>query len=150
MPAHPPLVVLLDVEVEEEAEEDDHEGGGDERELPRVAAVADAEDDHAALDEDHGELDHLEGGQVLLPPEVLLHVWAQGGQEVVGVHDDVHDGVHEAAERLLASGQPAHEAIGEDGHDTMMENLQKENLFEAFCRYNQQLELQQQQQQQRQ
>ena len=39
------------------------------------------------------ELDDLDEGQVLLPPQVLLVFWPEAGQVVVGVHDDVHDGV---------------------------------------------------------
>ena len=43
--------------------------------------------------QDHGdegdELEDLQRGEVPLPPQVLLHLGAQGGQEVVAVHDDV-------------------------------------------------------------
>ena len=43
--------------------------------------------------QDHGdegdELEDLQRGEVALPPEVPLHLGAQGGQEVVAVHDDV-------------------------------------------------------------
>ena len=49
--------VGLDVELGEECEEDQHEWGGDDGELPGVAALGDAEDDHHALAEHHGELE---------------------------------------------------------------------------------------------
>lgn len=47
---------------------------------------------------------------MFFPPQVLLHVGADGGQAVVGVHDDVDEGVQQADEercrRLAkASGQ---------------------------------------------
>ena len=39
----------------------------------------------------------LQGGQVLFPPEVLLKAIAKSGQQVVGVHDDVYEGVQHCA-----------------------------------------------------
>lgn len=52
----------------------------------------------------------LQGCEVFFPPQVLLHVGADGSQAVVGVHDDVDEGVQQADEercrRLAnASGQ---------------------------------------------
>lgn len=44
----------------------------------------------------------LQSGEVLLPPEVGSYSLAEGSQEVVGVHDNVDEGVHESQEyRLL-------------------------------------------------
>ena len=61
-----------------------------------------------AVKEDEDELDHLERGQILLPPEVLLHLRPQGGQQVVKVHDRVDAGVKEGAESALAAAdEPA-------------------------------------------
>lgn len=57
-----------------------------------------AEDDwKATVDEDgldgvqkeEGELRELHLGEVLLPPEVWLHLWTQSCEEVVEVHDGV-------------------------------------------------------------
>ncbi len=39
-----------------------------------------------------------------LPPEVLLESRPKGGEEVVGVHDDVYKGVEQSAEGLVAAG----------------------------------------------
>ena len=65
----------------------------------------------------------MEGGEISFPPQVLLHVWPEGCEKVVGVHDDVHQRVERPAERLLASGQPTGQRPPEDGHDSMMNNL---------------------------
>ena len=54
------------------------------------AGVGKKVDEEAEVD---GELDELEQGQVLLPPEVLSVFWPKAGQEVVAIHDDVHHGV---------------------------------------------------------
>ena len=53
----------------------------------------------------HDELDKLDGGDVLLPPEMLLHGGAQRGQQVVQVHHRVDARVEEGAEPCLS---PAH------------------------------------------
>ena len=41
------------------------------------------------------ELYYLQRGEILLPPEVLLDLGTQGGQEVVAVHHDVDAAVEE-------------------------------------------------------
>lgn len=40
----------------------------------------------------------LQRREVFLPPEILLHVWADSCQAVVRVHHDVDEGVHQADE----------------------------------------------------
>ena len=49
------------------------------------------------------ELDHLEGGHVLLPPDVLLVLRSHRGQHVVGVHEDVDESVEQAEESCMAA-----------------------------------------------
>lgn len=49
------------------------------------------------------ELDHLENGQVLLPPEVLLNLWSHGSQHVVSVHGNVYERIQQAEERTVAT-----------------------------------------------
>ena len=39
------------------------------------------------------ELNHLQAGEVLLPPEVGLNSGSKRGQQVVTVHDDVNEAV---------------------------------------------------------
>lgn len=46
---------------------------------------------------------HLQDSDVFLPPEVLLHLRAQGRQQVVRVHDDVDEGVEQAEESAVAT-----------------------------------------------
>lgn len=40
----------------------------------------------------------LQDGQVLLPPQVFVHVWSQGGQSVVCVHQNVNERVDHGGE----------------------------------------------------
>lgn len=55
------------------------------------------------MDEDGNKLNHLETGQVFLPPDVLLIFWAHSCHHVVEVHDDVHECVQESKECTVAS-----------------------------------------------
>ena len=84
--------VLIPVESEEEepvetAVEHDHEVH------PNGVATGGVYQGDQTVDKDDQELDHLHGGQIFLPPEILLEPGARGGQEVVGVHDDMDQGV---------------------------------------------------------
>ena len=55
------------------------------------------------VEEDHDELHQLDGGEVLLPPEVGLQGGSAGGQQVVEVHHGVHPRVQEGKEPAVAS-----------------------------------------------
>jgi len=52
---------------------------------------------------DSQELQHLQGGQVLLPPQVFLYVGAQGGQQVVRVHYYVDERIQQSEERAVTA-----------------------------------------------
>ncbi|MPC95441.1 hypothetical protein E2C01_090653 [Portunus trituberculatus] len=41
----------------------------------------------------------LYAGDVLLPPQVLLHRWAKGGKAIVSIHDHVHKAVHHGGQK---------------------------------------------------
>ena len=52
---------------------------------------------------DHSkQTDHpyqLYAGDVLLPPQVLLHRWAKGRKAIVSIHDHVHKAVHHGGQK---------------------------------------------------
>ena len=56
-------------------------------------------------------------------PVLLLILRPESGDEVVGVHDEVHDGVEEPAEGLVAPGQPPGHGEAEQRHDAVVDNL---------------------------
>ena len=45
-----------------------------------------------------GSAHQLQGCEVFFPPQILLHVRPDGSQAVVGIHDDMDEGVQEANE----------------------------------------------------
>ena len=67
------------------------------------------------VEEDEDELDELDGGEVLLPPEVGLQRGAAGRQKVVEVHQGVHPGVQERPESALASSDEPWTPPAEEG-----------------------------------
>lgn len=75
------------------------------------------------------ELDHLHHCQVLLPPQVLLHLGSHGGQHVVGVHEDVHEGVQEAKKGRVATGGELDAPPDGDGHDAVVDHVQRGHLI---------------------
>jgi len=77
---------------------------------------------------DQDELDHLHDREVLLPPQVLLHLGAHRGQHVVGVHEDVHEGVQESKEGRVAAGRELDAPPDGHGHDAVVDHVQRGHL----------------------
>lgn len=50
------------------------------------------------MTEDQNKLDHLEVGEVLLPPDVAAVFGSHGSQHVVDIHHNVHKGVDQTKE----------------------------------------------------
>lgn len=46
---------------------------------------------------------HLEGGQILLPPDEPLVPRSKGSDQVIRIHYDVNEGVAQAEERAVSS-----------------------------------------------
>ena len=89
------------VEVAEQEVEQDrvHADPPDER----LGIVALDEEQLEGMEHHQNELDHLEASQVLLPPEVGLHLRAESGEQIVRVHDYVNEGVEQTEERAVAT-----------------------------------------------
>lgn len=71
---------------------------------------------------------HLQVGDVLLPPQILLHLRSEGGEEVVGVHDDVHERVDPANEGAMSAGIVLGGAPADHGHHSVMIHMQERHL----------------------
>lgn len=106
---------------------------------------------------DGNELDHLEDGQVLFPPQVLLHLWPHGGKHVISVHHNVNSGVEESEERWVAArgefnAPPDCEGENNDeivkgnakgismtltteGHDAVMYHMERWHLIISLSHY---------------
>lgn len=93
--------VLLLVELLEQEEEHDGVHSDPPDESFRVIAVD--EQQLESVHHDGQELHHLQTGQILLPPQVFLDFGSQSGQQVVRVHDDVHESVQQTEERTVTA-----------------------------------------------
>ena len=76
------------------------------------------------VEEDHDELHQLDGGEVLLPPEVGLQGGSAGGQQVVEVHQGVHSGVEERSETTLTSTDEPGSPPTEEGQGAVVDHVQ--------------------------
>ena len=85
-----------------------HQGGGH-------WVVAREDERLECVEENEDELHELDGGEVLLPPEVGLQGGATGCQQVVEVHQGVHPGVQERPESALASSDEPWTPPAEEG-----------------------------------
>lgn len=96
--ALPELLLLVALLVEFLEQEEKHDGVHADPPDERLRVVAFDEEQLEGVDYDGDELHHLEGGQVLLPPEIGLHPWTHRRQKVVRVHDDVNESVEQSKE----------------------------------------------------
>ena len=76
------------------------------------------------VEEDHDELHQLDGGEVLLPPEVGLQGGSAGGQQVVEVHQGVNSGVEERSEATLTSTDEPGSPPTEEGQGAVVDHVQ--------------------------
>jgi len=72
---------------------------------------------------------------VLLPPQVLLHLGSEGGEEVVGVHDDVHEGVDPTDEGTMSAGIVLAGAPADHGHDGVVVHMQEGHLAVVLAQH---------------
>lgn len=93
-------VRVLEV-VGEEDEEPDRVASDEVSQLVGIVAVD--EEQLKSVHHDEQELNHLDGGEVLLPPQILLVLGAEGREEVIPVHDDVDECVDHAEERRVSA-----------------------------------------------
>lgn len=95
----------------------------------------------------------LQDGQVLLPPQVFVHVWSQGGQSVVCVHQNVNERVDHGREEscgkktvisiiilknrtttlTTSTGNPLDANPPERKHGTVMVHVQERQLVVLFA-----------------
>lgn len=93
-------VRVLEV-VSEEDEEADRVTTDEISQLVGIVAVD--EEQLKSVHHDEQELNHLDGGEVLLPPQILLVLRTEGCEEVIAVHDDVDECVDHAEERRVSA-----------------------------------------------
>lgn len=114
------------VELVEEEEEHDGVHADPPDEGARVVAVD--EEELEGVHHDRDELEHLQAGQVLLPPEEALELRSHGGEQVVRVHDDVHEGVEQAEEGAVAAGRELDAEPHGHRHAAVVDDVQRGHL----------------------
>jgi len=99
------FVVGVHVELYEQIQEQNTLRNGEIHIQLRIATIVEERD--ATVNHCDDELSDLQLGEVLLPPEVLLHVGSKRREKVVRVHYDVDKGVETDDERRMAVGADA-------------------------------------------
>lgn len=75
---------------------------------------------------------HLQVGDPVLPPQVFLEFGSHGCQHVVEVHDDVHEGVDDADEGAVSSGEVLGASPRDHRHDGVVVQVQERYLVILF------------------
>lgn len=123
------LVEIGKQEVEKDRMRSDEVGKVD-----RVIAFV-ADEQLECVQHHQDELHHLDEGQVLLPPQILLHFGSHGGQHIVGVHQNVDECVEEAEERAMAAGRELHSPPHRGWHQSMVDDVQRGDLVVPFAHH---------------
>lgn len=82
---------------------------------------------------------HLEGGEILLPPDVLLVLWAHRRDHVVEVHDDMHEGVEESEEGRVTTWREFQAHPDREGHDSVVDYVQRRDLLVLLAQNEEEL-----------
>lgn len=67
---------------------------------------------------------HLEGSEILFPPDKLLIFGAHGGHHVIKVHDDVHKSVEQSEESRVATGRESNSKPYTHRHNSVMDDVE--------------------------
>lgn len=70
----------------------------------------------------------LQNGNVLLPPQILLHFGSHRREQIVGIHNDVYERVDEAQQGAMAAGKVLHADERAHGHQCVMIQMQERDL----------------------
>ena len=84
------------------------------------------------VEENEDKLHELDGGEVLLPPEVGLQRGATGCQQVVEIHQGVHPRVQERPETTLASSDKPWTPPAEEGEGAVVDDVQGREVGKLF------------------
>jgi len=77
------------------------------------------------VDENADKLDHLESGQILLPPEKRLHLRPKSREEIVEVHHRVNASIEKSSKTSMTSTNKSDAPPGLKRHDTMVKNMEE-------------------------
>lgn len=90
--------------IEVTEEDDEGEAVRKHKQVHGLGEVALCEQVVARVYQEQQELQQLQGREVSLPPQVLLHVRADGSQAVVKIHHNVYEAVDHADEVRVSAG----------------------------------------------
>lgn len=124
------LLLLVEVALIIEVTEEDDEGDtvAKHHHVHGVGEVALCEQVVACVQEEQQKLQQLQGREVSLPPQVLLHVRADGSQPVVRIHHDVDEGVDQADEERLSTSHILDSRPPVEDHGAVVVNMKESHL----------------------
>lgn len=129
------LVRFVRALVELVEQEEEHDGVHSDPPDERLRVVAVDEEQLERVHHDGDKLDHLQGGEVLLPPQVLLELGSEGREQVVRVHHDVDERVEQTEEGAVATGSELDAEPHGHGHASVVNDVQRRHLTSFFAHH---------------
>lgn len=78
---------------------------------------------------------HLQVGDPVFPPQILLEFWSHGGQHVVEVHDNVHKWVDDANESSVSTWVILGTSPRNHRHDSVVIQMQERHLIVLLSKH---------------
>lgn len=122
------------VEVREEEVEHDRMSANEVGKTDGIVAIV-LEEQLERVHHNQNKLYHLHDCQVFLPPQITLYFGSHCGQHIVGVHEDVHEGVQEPKECRVSTWGEFNAPPDRNGHNTMMNDMQCGDLIVSFAHH---------------
>lgn len=89
---------------------------------------------------DYFETHHLQTGQVLLPPDELLVLGSESGDQVISVHDNVDESVEQSEEAAVTAGGELDSEPHRQRHHSVVNNVQGRDLIVLFAQNEEELQ----------
>ena len=126
---HVSVVIVGDpIKVDKEAEDEQFRTANHAIEEHREAAIV-FEKQLGRVQDDDVELDNLDGGQILFPPDETLVARSHGSHQVIKIHNDVDESVEERAKQSVSARHVLDAQPKEDGHQSVVHHMQRGDLI---------------------
>jgi len=123
------LPVSFDIKVTEENDERDHVGDLEPAEEQReITALYIQTNQMQTVDEHNNKLRQLHASKIPLPPQILLHVRTEGGQQVVRIHDHVDETIAQRSHVRCTARYKLQHGPSDDGHRGVVVNMEEGDL----------------------
>lgn len=129
----PSFLIGLFVEFVEEEEEHDGMHANEPDKCTRIVTLD--EQQLECMNHNGDELNHLEGGKILLPPEELLVFRSHSSQKIICIHNNMYKGVYKSKKSTMSAWGKFNSKPYTHRHYSMMNDVKCRYMLILFSKY---------------